>query len=361
LPVVDTRRRSLQSRKEHKTLTRAFRPEPARAAANPIKYDMTDENVKKICVIRLGGFGDVILFLNAVKHKVRPLYPDARIDFVVAKEFASLMEGCDFIDRAIFHDRSKGLGGAFSFMRFCMRLKAEKYDLVLDLHNNTRSRIMGAVSRPKRRIFDFPENRDEPDPQAVTSCKGVVFPGKRTPVWVSDSDASFISSLRSEPESLIVGLCLGGSWESKRWPSSHFICLGNELIEKRNATIILLGGPSDVATANDVEKGLRGGKVINLAGKTSLSTSIAATLICSAIVSADSGILHAAHLSGTPLVGLFGCTDHEKFGYSGPNAASISAGLSCSPCHKPVCPLGSIECMAAISPQRVYSCLEALT
>jgi heptosyltransferase-2 len=325
---------------------------------------MTDKNIKKICVIRLGGFGDVILFLNAVKHKVRPLYPDAQIDFVVAKEFASLMEGCDFIDRAILHDRSKGLSGAVSFMRFCLMLKAEKYDLVLDLHNNTRSRIMGAISGAKRTIFDFPEDERGSgrlaEDEAVTSCKGVVFPGKRTPVWISDSDAAFICSLRSEPESVIVGLCLGGSWESKRWPNAHFIKLGNDLIEKLKATIVLIGGPLDVASADEVERALHGGKVINLAGKTSISRSIAATLICSAIVSADSGILHAAHLSGTPLVGLFGCTDHKKFGYSGTDAASISAGLSCSPCHKPVCPLGTVECMAAISPEQVYSCLETL-
>ena len=315
-------------------------------------------------MIRLGGFGDIVVFAHALRRRARGAFPGAKIDFVVAREFVSLMDGCDFVDRVIGHDRIGGLKGLVPFLKFCSMLRAEKYDLLIDLHDNTRSRLMGMLASPRRRTFVFPDREDNPPDDArgeeTPKYPGMEFPGDRTPLWLSPADREFISSLGKELGGPAIGLCLVGSWESKRWPNEHFAELGNSLIKNMGATIILIGGPSDVANAEAVEKCLPGGGVINLVGKTALSRSVAVTLMCSAVVSNDSGMLHAAYLSGVPLAGLFGCTDHKAFGHTGPRSITLTAELPCSPCHKPVCPLGSVECMTALTPGRVYAAVEEL-
>lgn len=325
---------------------------------------MTDGDIKKICIIRLGGFGDIIIITDNELRRARHCFPAAKIDYVVASEFVPLLEGCDFFDRAIGHDRAGGLPGLFPFLKFCSMLRAEKYDLLIDLHDNTRSRLMGKLAMPRRRAFSFPDSCDKPSKddlkEETKQYMGVDFPGARTPLWLSERDRDFIASLAGGAAGPVIGLCLVGSWETKRWPAGHFAELAEKLIKKMSARIILIGGPSDVAAAREVESKVPGGDVINLAGKTSLSRSVAVTLICSAIVSNDSGMLHAAYLSCVPLVALFGCTDHNSFGYSGPRAITLTAGADCSPCHKSVCPLGTTECMTALAPDRVYSALESL-
>jgi heptosyltransferase-2 len=323
-----------------------------------------NENIKKVCIIRLGGFGDIVFFAHALRNRTRRTFPGAKIDFIVAREFVSLLDGCDFVDRVIGHDRIGGLTGLVPFLKFCSMLRAEKYDLLIDLHNTTRSRLIGTLARPRRRTFVFPSQEDSPLPDAHSEAPpqypGIEFPGDRTPLWLSPADREFISSLGKDLGRPAIGLCLVGSWKTKRWPAGHFAALGNALIKNMGAAIVLIGGPSDAADAETVEKCLPGGKVINLAGKTTLSRSVAVTLMCSAVVSNDSGMLHAAFLSGVPLIGLFGCTDHTAFGHTGPRSVTLTAALQCSPCHKPVCPLGTVECMTALSPDRVFSALEEL-
>jgi len=315
-------------------------------------------NIEKVCVIRLGGFGDILIFTHHVLSTAREKFPGARIDYVVAREFVPLLEGCDYVDRVIGHERTGGLKGLFPFLKFCSMLRAENYDLIIDLHDNTRSRLITRLARPKNSAFSFPDHEDyNPSftKEEITRRYGIEFPDDRFPLWLSPADRDYIFSLQENLSGPVIGLCLVGSWESKRWPAEHFATLGNNLVEETGASIILVGGPSDVPYAEEVEKRMPGGKVKNLAGKTSLSRSIALTLLCSVIVSNDSGMLHAAYLSRVPLVGLFGCTDPEAFGHPGPRSIALSSGMECSPCHKPVCPLGTTECMTALSPERVYS------
>ncbi len=325
---------------------------------------MSDRIIRKVCIIRLGGFGDIVVFADSLRNRTRNAFPDAAIDFVVASEFVPLMDGCDFVDRVIGHDRIGGPVGLLPFLKFCSMLRAEKYDLLIDLHDNTRSRLMGALARPRRRTFDFPDAATSPTGgtrgDETRRYRGIDFPGERTPLWLSAADREYIAALTGELRRPVIGFCIVGSWETKRWPTRHFAALGDMLIKKMDATIVLIGGPSDKITAEEVEEILPAGKVVNLSGKTSLSRSVAVTLICSAIVSNDSGMLHAAYLSGVPLVGLFGCTDHTKFGHQGPRSIPLSSDLPCSPCHKPVCPLGTTDCMNALTPECVYSALEEL-
>ena len=59
---------------------------------------------QRILLVRLGGFGDVIFTLPAI-HLLRTAFPNARITFLVYKEFASLLEGFTGVDAVLTLDR----------------------------------------------------------------------------------------------------------------------------------------------------------------------------------------------------------------------------------------------------------------
>ncbi len=64
---------------------------------------------QRILLVRLGGLGDVVFTLSAVAT-VRAAFPQARITFLVKKEFAALLEGFRDVDAVIAVDRARYKG-----------------------------------------------------------------------------------------------------------------------------------------------------------------------------------------------------------------------------------------------------------
>ncbi len=92
--------------------------------------------IKKILVIRLSSFGDIILtfpFLN----ELRRLYPDTQIDFLVKEQYSELVRLHKFVDNIIsFSDNLKN------------NLNKNNYDVVFDLQANFKSsRILPSNSK----------------------------------------------------------------------------------------------------------------------------------------------------------------------------------------------------------------------
>ena len=92
--------------------------------------------VMKTLIIRLSSIGDVLLATPLVRC-LRRSDPDATIDFCVAAEYAELLANNPFISRVIPVERSMPLADARRQIH-----RTEKYDYVVDLQNNFRSRVL---------------------------------------------------------------------------------------------------------------------------------------------------------------------------------------------------------------------------
>jgi len=76
---------------------------------------------------------------------------------------------------------------------------------------------------------------------------------------------------------------------------------------------------------------------------------------CTVFVTNDSGLMHVGAALHTPMVAIFGSTDHIATGPYSDNATVIRKPLSCSPCKKTHCPEKHFQCMQLISSAEVFA------
>ena len=160
---------------------------------------------------------------------------------------------------------------------------------------------------------------------------------------------------------VLVVLCPGAEYgPSKRWPAAHFAGLAQSILKaKPNASVVLLGSPSDQAIGDAIVSGTASqDRIFNWCGATSLDEAIAIISLCSKVVSNDSGLMHIAAALQVPQVAVFGSSDPNHTPPNSAKATVISLHLPCSPCHQRECPLGHLNCLNQISPARVFAALQ---
>jgi heptosyltransferase-2 len=161
----------------------------------------------------------------------------------------------------------------------------------------------------------------------------------------------------------LVGLAPGAAGGgAKRWPLDRVAAVVGSLVRDRGAACVLVGADGDRPAAAQVavEAGritgpLAPGRVIDLAGRTTLPQLAGVMRLCAAFVSNDSGAMHLAAAVGTPLVAIFGPTNERATAPvprpEGP-AAVLAGSAWCRPCRFRECPLDH-RCMTSIPAARV--------
>lgn len=97
------------------------------------------ETAPSILVIRMSSLGDIILTAPVLRN-LRRRWPGARITLLVKPQFAAAAAKSPFISDILAFD---GLASALK------AIKKERYDILLDLHDNLRSRLLSALSGVK--------------------------------------------------------------------------------------------------------------------------------------------------------------------------------------------------------------------
>ncbi len=154
--------------------------------------------------------------------------------------------------------------------------------------------------------------------------------------------------------------CPGAEYgPAKRWPARHFAALARKVSRGETphaGPIWAVGGPKDAEAGAEIER-LSDGAARNLCGRTTLEQVIDLIAGARAVVSNDSGLMHVAAALDRPMAAIYGSSSPAYTPPLSPHAKIISLGLECSPCFKRECPLGHLDCLNQLPPERVLAAL----
>ncbi len=335
---------------------------------------------KRIALIKPSALGDIVHslpVLGALRHR----YPQARIVWVVNKSYESLIEGHPDLDATIPFDRTatdEGLWGAMrSVGAFVRRLRAENFDLAIDLQGLIRSGLMCYLTGAKRRVglatarecscwfyTDVIETRGLPELHAVDRYWQIV-----KALGVEDYPVTFRLPIHTEAlewarETLItlprpwIMVSVGTRWETKRVPPNFFGVLLKRAQDQFGGTVIFVGREDEQRLALAAASHLDDPCTRMLTGETNLSQLAAVLSLADVVVANDSGPLHLAVALGRPVVAPYTCTKVSRHGPYGQAKHTIETKVSCAGSYLRQCP--KLECMSEIHPDRLWPKLQEI-
>lgn len=119
----------------------------------------------------------------------------------------------------------------------------------------------------------------------------------------------------------------------RRWPKDRYIELSRQILtHSSKPTVVITGVESERGDIANMVHAIGTSRVVNLAGKTSLSQLLTLYSISDILITSDCGPGHFASLTGINVVSLFGPVTPSAYGPIGKNITIIWQGLACSPC-----------------------------
>ena len=184
----------------------------------------------------------------------------------------------------------------------------------------------------------------------------------------SEADARVARVLRDAgigPFHQLIVLHVSAGNPFRRWSPEAFAAVVLELARRDPARrFMVTSGPSDAGAARAIVDRARErlGAAAVSHGQFDVGELQALATRAAVYIGGDSGPLHIAATTQTPIVALFGPTLAERsMPWRDPRwfAEAIDAGpLPCRPCHQRTCQPGDFRCLTGIAPDRVVAAAE---
>lgn len=299
------------------------------------------ERVKRILVIKLMHYGDVLL-MTPLLRTLKKNYPQVLIDVLVYKDTDKILAGNEAISIVYTIDRQlkyQGVREKFSKEQALFKaLSAQSYDLCLNLSDRWRAALYCRFLNIKYSLgFLFPK-RDNllwrychselvHTEQQVTQHAVLNNLDILKPLKLAKIDTDVVMTYQAKDIARIEQLCSEKNidqyiliqptarWKFKMWSAQAFSQLINTLTAQ-GQRIILSAGPADSECAY-VEQIIRGcastANIINLAGSLSLTELAALMDRAKLFIGVDSVAMHMAAALKTPSVVLFGPSNLKQW------------------------------------------------
>jgi len=364
--------------------------------------------MKKILVIRLSSLGDVVLttpILYAMRKKA-----GVEVHLLTKPKMGDLLHGGAAVDK-FYTLGEDGLSA---------KLKAEKYDGVLDLHCNFRSywvrfllfftSLLNYVSNlsrgalvprgqgynkkrfmrwlyvksksPQFKVSHVQERYADAANLLMDELGGEKFEINDWAIGLPEHPRNFEDPKApvQDPKASLKGskgnqdflptnsplnygvAILGGTYETKKIPKSVWI----DVFQQDNRKWYLIGGANEKGLARELVAEF-GNRLVDGVGVFDLETSSRCIALSDFVIGGDTGFSHVAATYNKPLLVIWGSTDPGlgfAAGYKNKNVLHLlPKNLSCHPCSKlgfDACPKGHFRCMKGYSAQEIKLLLQKL-
>lgn len=311
--------------------------------------------MKSITIIKLGAIGDVIQAAAAVDEYKR-LNLGLKVDWVVGKSLASLLHSMKVADHVVPIDDQVILSGTWiakagallsAFAQIYSQIK--RCDQLYIAHTHWQycvfaiplllrgpALLFGRIKRfyPALTRFRVSEYFLFLSQEIMTGQQGNVALQR---IGKNVLSAGHRFKLDIDPAKKYIALVPGGSKNLmrddflRRWPIENYIQLAEQLIT-RGYKVILVGGKGD-AWSKPYFSELQ---VIDLIGETSIVDVVDIFSKVNLVASHDTGPLHLATLTTTPLIAIFGPTPHSAVVSADRKSLLVfkaASDITCAPCY----------------------------
>jgi len=342
------------------------------------QIDLTKQPIRRILVMKWSAMGDVVIS-SALVEDIRNAFPEATLDLHTMPPWAPLFAHDPRFAEVCSIDVRRGRGGWRSVRQWLGFVRNRRYDLIVDLQSNDRSRglltllkLTGAAPRHlvgNHRRFPY---TIAPSPvtgpvhafdlqQATLRAAGIPTLTPRPVLHPGPENRRHAASLMAENglQERNYAVLLPGSQAAgwlKRWGASRYAALARELKERGLEKIVLLGGPDELEECTRIAETCAGDWLVNLCGRTAILDLVPLCGAARLIVGNDTGTAHVASCTDRPMVIVCGPTDPRRVKPVGDNVVAVQAeGLDCINCYGKTCDHHS--CMARITPETVLAAL----
>ncbi len=328
--------------------------------------------MKKILIIRFSSIGDIVLTTPVIRC-IKQKYPNAELHYLTKENFESVLTVNPYIDKLHLLNSGQGIFNLVSI------LKKEKFDFIVDLHKNLRTKIIKTLlGKPsgtfnklnfeKWLLVNFKINKlpnihiVDRYFEAVKNI-GVTNDENGLDYFIPEKDQVELEWLPDHFRMYYHAVVIGGQHETKKLP---YIKLA-QLCESINGPVVLIGGKEDMEVAKQLEEFFtqnehadyqrehfkKKTQIFNGVGKFNLNQSASLIEQAAMVYTHDTGMMHIAAAFKKQIYSIWGNTLPEfgMYPYKTKFVVWEVKNLDCRPCSKighDKCPKGHFNCMNKI-------------
>lgn len=314
---------------------------------------------QKILIVRFSSIGDIVLtspVIRCVKEQT-----GAEIHFLTKAAFGGIFKHNPYLSRiwTIKKDLSEIIA----------ELRAEKFSIILDLHNNLRSRQLSLHLRQSKtyrfnklnwekwlltkwKINRLPKLHIVDRYLETAAALGVKNDAAGLDYHLGPEDKKVANYFNDSPPYL--AFVIGAAHPTKCLTAAQML----RFCQTYQGQVVLLGGPSEKELGRSIAA-QSGTNVINTCGQYTIGQSAYLLQQATAVLTHDTGLMHIAAAFHKPIVSIWGNTvaDFGMYPYLPGQEAQEQTrrieiqNLSCRPCSKigyPQCPKGHFKCIKTI-------------
>jgi heptosyltransferase-2 len=314
---------------------------------------------RSVLFIRLHAMGDVAITLPYI-HDFCSKNPACKVDLLTLKASEGIPFSLNLFNKvfSIRGGRNSKLQALFSLLLLPLLLM-RSYDVVIDLQNNRKSRIIRKLLSPAA-WSEFDRTSPRLAGERTKSTIEAAVPGEIK----LKSNFSFKNAAAGKNilhkhgwngEKIIV-LNPAGLHGTRNWALENYAALAKLFLEqdKNDHLFLMLGLDNMKEKAGLIKKEL-GDKLIDLSGKTSAAMAFSILQHASLVVSEDSGLMHMAWVSGIPTLAIFGSSRSDWSAPASENSICLnSSDLECGCCMSDICRWGDNRCLSRYSAGFVF-------
>jgi len=284
------------------------------------------DSIQKILLIQFRPFGDILLstaYLEYLKQK----FPNSHIHYLCNPPFESIIEEHPFVDKILTIPFIKGFWRYWQ-LKAWLKIRKEKYDLVIDQQSGTESKLFVLFSGAKYRLgwkegkWSFLCNLKAPEAPHIYSPfrnlymvrpLGIEADQIKLYVTISEKGKQIAHDFLEENQlfgKTIIGIEASCKDPDKRWHSAGFELFINKLLEKTDFYVLLLSAPAQRNDLDILSQKIASKRVLIAPPTPSMREAAAILEKINFLVCHEGALNHLSCATQTPALCLIGQTNH---------------------------------------------------